>query len=77
MTAMTTPNADPFRAAIREQIDRLGLNISTAAREAEVGRCELSLYLNERRGLRLDKLTRVLDALDIEIKPRRRRRAAR
>lgn len=71
----TTPTADPFRTAIREQIDRMGLNITATAREAEVGRCELSLYLNERRGLRLDKLGRVLNALNIEIKPKRRRRA--
>lgn len=71
---MTTMN-DPFRHAIRQQIDRMGLSIAATAREAEVGRSELSLFLNERRGLRLDKLARVLNALGIEIKPRRARRA--
>lgn len=76
MTTTPTRSAldDTFRPVIREQIERMGLDVSKTAREAEVGRSELSLYLNGRRGIRLDKLGRLLDALYIELKPKRSRR---
>ncbi len=58
---------------VAERLERAGWSVSELARRAEVERPKLSAYLNGSRRLGSDEVSRVLDALALEIRPKRAR----
>lgn len=76
MTPIQMNAENRIRETIRTAMEGRGWSISETAREAELGRVELSLFLGGSRTLRSHKLTALLEALNIEVRPAPRRRRA-
>jgi transcriptional regulator with XRE-family HTH domain len=66
-----------MRQIIRTELERRGWSQSELARQTGLLRHRVCEYLNGGRDVYAETLLRILDALELEIRPRRRRRKGR
>ena len=62
---------DPIGDQVRSELARSGMTMSHLATDAEVQPQSIKDWLCGRRGLRSDRLARVLNALGLEVRARR------
>lgn len=59
-----------FREKIKSAIGEQNLRIMTVAKECDINAACLSSYLNGQRGLRLAKIERLIEYLDLSLVPK-------
>ena len=68
------PMREPFSAILRRAIIESGLSRYAVSVRSGVDQATLSRFIAGKRGLNLDSIDKLVDVLDLEVRPRRKRK---